>query len=528
MKMRNWLDGCKQNKRRIRQKQAQAEKLETRTLLSVTNSFEAATGELEIRSDSDDAIVVTASANDVLVNGQSTGVAPADVEKLELKGGPLGNLLDVSGVSRATFTSLTEIELKGNGGDDTLLGSEFEDDLDGGTGNDDIEGGDGDDDLRGDEGDDTLDGGGGDDSLGGHEGDDDLLGGEGDDTLGGGADDDTLRGGVGDDSLRAGSGHDEANGGSGKDLMKGGSGRDVMNGAGGNDRVIGQDGSDTLSGGGGNDIVQGNRGSDQLDGGSGRDRIAGGSSDDLLRGGDDDDTLSGGRGDDLLDGDDGDDNERGGRSIEAEYDYGVALSDGEMSGTAEFELAEDGDVEMEFDLEVEDAEPGTYAVSIDSVFIGDLVVDEDGEGELEYSTNPDDDGELMLPSNFPQVADGSTIVIEGMTSGVFQQALDTSDDDNDWEIEAVMSAINGSQASGEIEFDIDEGYRKFEAEFEDVPAGEYDVIIDGVVVDTVTIEEGEDYDLEYDEEEGPAFPGNFPELSRGSIIELEGVLRVQL
>lgn len=533
MKIQNWLDCLRKPNRRSRSRAAgTSETLETKALLSVTTGFDSSSGELEIRSDAGDDITVAASedGSDVLVNGESTGVAPSDVISLEVKGGPLANTLDVSAVTEADFTNLESVEVKGNGGDDILIGSEFDDDLEGGQGNDDIDGGDGADSLKGDDGDDTLVGGDGDDSLGGHEGDDDLDGGEGDDTLGGGGDDDNIRGGIGDDEIRAGSGHDDAHGGSGRDTMLGGGGRDSMDGSAGNDRVVGQDGSDYLEGGGGNDLVLGNRGSDQMDGGPGRDRLKGGSSNDLLRGGDDDDFLNGGRGDDLLDGDDGNDTERSGMTVDVEYDFTAELSAGAMTGQAEFELAEDGDVEMEFEVEVEDATPGTYEVAIDGVFIGELIVGEDGEGELEYSTNPDDDGELLLPSNFPTVQAGSVVSITGLASGVFDQEFDTDDDNNDWESEVEMTPLNGSDASGEIEFEVDEGHRSFQASFEDLTPGQYNLIVDGVVVETITISEDDDqFEIEYDDEDSDiAFPSNFPTLSAGSTIELGGVLSGQL
>jgi Ca2+-binding RTX toxin-like protein len=97
----------------------------------------------------------------------------------------------------------------------------------------------GDDSLTGDSGHDVLLGGEGRDMLNGHGGDDYLAGGEGDDTLFGGAENDRLYGGAGDDSL---------SGGDGDDLLAGNDGNDELHGGLGHDVLVGGIGSDLLSG----------------------------------------------------------------------------------------------------------------------------------------------------------------------------------------------------------------------------------------------------------------------------------------
>lgn len=72
--------------------------------------------------------------------------------------------------------------VRGDYGNDSLIGSAGNDSLDGGAGNDTIQGNAGDDLLAGGEGIDALDGGDGNDTLNGCCGDDRLTGGAGDDT----------------------------------------------------------------------------------------------------------------------------------------------------------------------------------------------------------------------------------------------------------------------------------------------------------------------------------------------------------
>lgn len=518
MKLANWLDNLRKPTKRKRSRQRPSpESLETRTLLTVITEFDAAIGELEVKSDAGDSIVVSSSVDgsDVLVNGGSTGIDPAAVRKLEIKGGPLANNIDISAVTPAVFTSLRSTELKGNAGNDTLVGSDFDDEIKGGSGNDIIDGGAGNDELKGDAGDDSLEGGEGDDSLGGREGDDTLSGGDGDDTLGGGENDDSIRGGSGDDYGRGGTGRDDIVGDGGDDNLVGGDGLDVIDGGTGNDKIAGQDGSDEITGGDGNDKLNGNRGKDMLDGGPGRDRLKGGSSDDLLKGGDGRDSLDGGRGDDLLDGDDGDDRERRGHSVDIESTLFAPMVG--VNGKAKFERDVDHDIELEFELQVEDAPAGTYAVDIDGTSIGTITVNSFGNGRLEYSTEPDDPGEQQMPASFPTVAAGSVITIAGLGSGTFAQFTDI-------ELETDLTPINGSGAEGEVEFEADGLERKFQLKVEDISPGTYDLIIDGIVVDTFTVNDDE-FEVEWEsDEEGSSFPENFPTLDVGSTIEFEGIL----
>ena len=101
----------------------------------------------------------------------------------------------------------------GGDGNDTLIGTEFQDSLNGGGGND------------------FLSGLNGNDSLSGFMGNDFLSGGNGDDMLFGdgvGYGNDTLNGGAGNDYLNGGSGNDFLIGGEGMDTLVGGTGSDTF------------------------------------------------------------------------------------------------------------------------------------------------------------------------------------------------------------------------------------------------------------------------------------------------------------
>ena len=179
--------------------------------------------------------------------------------------------------------------LSGEGGDDTITGTNSADSL---------LGGDGHDVLTALGGNDTLNGGDGNDVLNGGAGVDTLNGGAGNDVLDGGTSADTMAGGLGDDSYfinlatdvvteLSNQGTDTINasvswtlannfenltltGGSGisgtgngvANVITGNLGPNILAGLGGNDMLIGGAGNDRLSGGAGTDVLMGGAGAD--------------------------------------------------------------------------------------------------------------------------------------------------------------------------------------------------------------------------------------------------------------------------
>jgi serralysin len=100
--------------------------------------------------------------------------------------------------------------------------------------------------LKGEQGDDVIVGGVGDDHLVGGDGRDTLTGGVGDDQLQGGQDADTLDGNQGSDQIEGGEGADTLRGGSGNDSIDGGAGGDFIDGGAGIDGLRGGGGPDTF------------------------------------------------------------------------------------------------------------------------------------------------------------------------------------------------------------------------------------------------------------------------------------------
>jgi len=294
------------------------------------------------------------------------------------------NTLNISGTNLAN-------ELRGNNGNNVIVGRAGADMMQGFGGNDRLQGDTGADSLFGGDDNDTLEGGSdadalfgenGNDSVDGDAGNDSLYGGAGDDTLDGGSDADALFGEAGNDSLRGGAGEDTLEGGTGADTMVGGAGDDtyvvdnigdvVTESAGGGSDVVrasasfvaatnseledirttdqnattalnltatsyanqvrGNNGANQLDAGtGGNDTVFGYGGDDTIIAASGTDSLVGGSGNDSITSGAGNDILRGEAGNDTLDG-----------SSDNDTLYGGAGDDSLVGGSGDDELRGEG------------------------------------------------------------------------------------------------------------------------------------------------------------------------------------------
>ena len=174
------------------------------------------------------------------------------------------------------------VTVYGSGGNDTILGSAFDDNLWGGAGNDSLAGNDGNDLLFGDVDADSLSGGNGNDTIYAEGVDTLIQGGGGTDFLywvGASAanlnmagasiewaqslgTNDTFNGSTSLAALTvyAGDGSDNAFGGSAGDFLWGEGGADVLAGNFGNDTLVGGIGADQLTGGDGTDTLYGTNG----------------------------------------------------------------------------------------------------------------------------------------------------------------------------------------------------------------------------------------------------------------------------
>jgi Ca2+-binding RTX toxin-like protein len=215
---------------------------------------------------SEDEVRETAFTNLTATNFSLEGVGFdtfKGVDTITLDGNQGNNILDASACT-------IPVLIRGNGGDDSMIGGSGNDVILGGTGNDTAYGGAGDDFFDGDADNDNLNGGAGNDSITGDLGDDTLDGNDGVDRIVERADVNfTLSKnklvGVGSDKF-VGIELAQLEGGSGPNKIA------VTNFV-GTTTLLGGNGADTLIGGKGTDFLSGQGGKDSLDGGGGNDSV---------------------------------------------------------------------------------------------------------------------------------------------------------------------------------------------------------------------------------------------------------------
>jgi Ca2+-binding RTX toxin-like protein len=229
----------------------------------------------------------------------------------KITGNSRNNVIYGGGGSDTLIGGVGSDALYGQGGDDSLVGGSHNDGLNGGDGDDrllpgygnnGVSDGAGNDytDFRNngvgvidytDGGDDTVIGSNYADKIVGSTGNDSLVGGKGNDSLSGAAGHDTLVAGWGQNDISDGPGNDRidfssCNMGvtyttnSGHNTVIGSSYNDVLVGSSGNDKLYGRGGNDKLHGKGGSDQLYGEGGSDWLEAGSAAEVANGGSGED--------------------------------------------------------------------------------------------------------------------------------------------------------------------------------------------------------------------------------------------------------
>lgn len=238
---------------------AEFQTLEPRLMMSVTAAVDGM-GALTISSDAADSIAITVDGvtGNVLINGVDPGSGAAlatSITSINITGDAGANTINLSGVTAAAFTALTDgsVVISAGDGIDTITGSEFADTITGGAGDDAIDGGLGADVLV-----ETI-------TAATATLSDTGFDGNGTDTLTA-VEEAQLTGTAGDDTIIAASftGAVTINGLAGNDTITGGSGADTLDGG---------DGDDTLNGGAGTDTLSGGNGVNTIDGGADQDTI---------------------------------------------------------------------------------------------------------------------------------------------------------------------------------------------------------------------------------------------------------------
>jgi len=256
------------------------------------------------------------------------------------------------------------------------------------------------------------------------------------------------------------------------------------------------------------------------------------------------------------DGDDSHDSDHG-EHLEL---HAQLLGDSQAQGDAEYKLvAEHGAIEQKLEVEVEDAPVGTvWDVAIDGVVVGQLTVNDRGNGRLRMSSRPDDN-DLPLPANFPEVKSTSQVTVGPSLAGSFDGAsVDASDDgngddsqedyhddhgedshqpsdgphvgsDDTSELEAILRGDGTARGMAEFEIEAEHGGpgQEFSVRITGAEASmTYEVTIDGLSVGQLTTNEFGSGTLKFaasDDGHAP-FPEGFPVIQSGSSVKVGAIL----
>jgi hypothetical protein len=165
--------------------------------------------------------------------------------------------------------------------------------------------------------------------------------------------------------------------------------------------------------------------------------------------------------------------------------------DPDAKGKARFRVRDDCD--LDFRVEIEDLPLGDYDLRVGGVSRGTITVVDTGleiEGELEFDTDPNEPGEVLLTFDprgaLVEVSQGGTVFLSrvfdgsagggGGTCGVFDQELDLVNVGPD------LDAKGKARYRAEVDCDAD-----FRVEIEDLPLGDYDLLVGGVHRGTITV-----------------------------------------
>lgn len=250
-------------------------------------------------------------------------------------------------------------------------------------------------------------------------------------------------------------------------------------------------------------------------------------------------------------GDDDNDNDPNATSLFVQLDGAI---DVEAQFTSH---AEDAGVEREFELDLEDAVPGTVLdIRLNDILIGQITIGADpaapDRGELNFDDTPDRPGEQAFPADFPALVAGATLqVIDAGTGdvvaeGVFQvgepppggpgddnpDGGNGGNDDSETFLAAQSDGAVDVKAKFKSRPDSGGVEREFEVEVDEAAAGaQFNVLVGGVLVGQVTIGTGGDepdegklaFNTTPDEPHEQPFPADFPVVAAGTLVTIVDV-----
>jgi len=167
--------------------------------------------------------------------------------------------------------------------------------------------------------------------------------------------------------------------------------------------------------------------------------------------------------------------------------------DPDASGKARLRVRDDCD--RDFRVEIEDVPLGAYDLLVGGVFRGIITVIDTGteiEGDIEFDTDPDDPDEVLLDFDpagaLIEVVQGATTFFSSTFDGDPGAGGGGSTCVPEETILPVASTGVDPDGNGEARFRVrDDCDEDFQVQIEDVPLGDYDLLVGGVLRGTITV-----------------------------------------
>ena len=182
----------------------------------------------------------------------------------------------------------------------------------------------------------------------------------------------------------------------------------------------------------------------------------------------------------------------------------------DADGKARFRVKDDCDRDLE--IEAEDVPVGTYDVWVGGVLRGTLEVIDDGlgnvEGEVEFDTDPDEPGELLLDfdpvGQTVEVKQGATVFLASTVGAPGPGSCEAIDVEPDMTSTGADPDADG-KARLRQETDCD---RDLRVQIEDVPVGSYELLVGGIVRGSIlVVDDAGDIEGEIEFDDDPDQPG---------------------
>jgi hypothetical protein len=172
-----------------------------------------------------------------------------------------------------------------------------------------------------------------------------------------------------------------------------------------------------------------------------------------------------------------------------------------------------GEVTKELEVELEGGKPGSVIpVSVDGQPVGQMIVDLDGEADLELI----EDGDTYFPEGFTDPKAGSIVKV----GDLFDVELLTVERQVD-----LRANFSANRVVGEIKYKVDQlgerTLREFKLELLNAtPGAVYEVAVDGVTVAECEIDLDGEAKLEFVDKDEIPFPANFTAPHARSVVKV--------